>query len=652
MDFELHQTVWIQLADGKRLAAAIWLPDGPGPFPAVLEYLPYRRSDGTSLRDQSTYPAYARAGIVGVRVDSRGQGDSEGLFDDEYSPQELSDASEVIAWIADQGWSNGSVGMMGISWGGFNSLQVAALRPPALKAIISIASTSDRYNDDIHYKGGSLLSANISWAATMLSYSARPPDPEVVGNRWAEIWHERLTNQPLLLETWLKHQHRDEYWRHGSICEDWGAIECPVWVIAGWGDGYRNTPAMIAAHLNAPVKATTGPWVHKYPHFAFPHPRLNFLAQSIDWWLHWLAHEPRGVEDWPDHLAYRIEGALPGPWRERDAGAWLALGSSPTATLELDLGDGALGQKASQAVGFKTPQHCGLMAGEYFAVAPNGDMPADQRIDDGLSQCWETVIDEPLDLVGRAVLTAVVSIDQTQGNLIARLVDVHPDGTSALIARGVLNLCHRESQSHPKKMVPGVSQDITLRLDEMCYRLLPGHSLRLALSTTYFPLIIPSPEPVTATLQPGAVLSLPLAPKDHEVDVVEPNDPMPLPDFPILQRGAPAVRHAGVDMNSGLASYLIEEDTGQTEVPHNSMRWRETRREQWQIDTADPASCQGELTLTTERSRDAWQASTVATISFSTTASTFDVSASVTASIGGETVHTKDWSFSVPRDLV
>ena len=220
MGYTVEETVWITLADGTRLAARIWMPQGQGAFPAVLEFLPYRRRDGTSQRDESTYPAFADAGIAGVRVDSRGSGDSDGLFDDEYSPHELSDATEVIAWIAAQPWSNGRVGMTGISWGGFNSLQVAAMRPPALKAVISLSSSADRYNDDIHYKGGCQLSSNVYWAGTMLSYASRPPDPEILGNSWREVWLKRLEAEPCLLEVWLKHQRRDAYWQHGSICED------------------------------------------------------------------------------------------------------------------------------------------------------------------------------------------------------------------------------------------------------------------------------------------------------------------------------------------------------------------------------------------------------------------------------------------------
>ena len=124
------------------------------PVPALLEYLPYRKRDGTHVRDALTHPYFAGHGYAAIRVDMRGNGDSDGLMLDEYAKQEQDDALEVIAWLAKQTWCTGKVGMFGISWGGFNALQVAARKPPALKAIVTICSTDDRYEDDIHYKGG------------------------------------------------------------------------------------------------------------------------------------------------------------------------------------------------------------------------------------------------------------------------------------------------------------------------------------------------------------------------------------------------------------------------------------------------------------------------------------------------------------------
>ena len=226
----MHDPVWITMSDGARLAARIWLPEDAAadPVPAILEYLPYRRRDGTAARDYLTHPYFAARGYACVRVDMRGTGDSDGLLLDEYLKQEQDDALEVIAWIARQPWCSGAVGMMGISWGGFNGLQVAARRPPALRAVISLCSTDDRYADDVHYMGGALLIDNLRWASTMFGYQTRPPDPAIVGERWREMWIERLNAEPLLLRTWLEHQTRDAYWRHGSVCEDPGAITAAV----------------------------------------------------------------------------------------------------------------------------------------------------------------------------------------------------------------------------------------------------------------------------------------------------------------------------------------------------------------------------------------------------------------------------------------
>ena len=225
-----HADMPIIMSDGCRLSARVWMPDDAdkNPMPVIFEHLPYRKRDGTIARDETVHPWFAGHGYVCIRTDMRGNGDSDGLMDDEYTAQELQDAVEVIEWAAKQPWCNGNVGMMGISWGGFNGLQVAALAPEPLKAVITLCSTVDRYADDIHYKGGCLLGENFGWSANMLAYSSRPPDMALVGNRWHEMWMHRLKNQKLDLSTWLRHQRRDEYWKHGSVCEDYSSIKAAV----------------------------------------------------------------------------------------------------------------------------------------------------------------------------------------------------------------------------------------------------------------------------------------------------------------------------------------------------------------------------------------------------------------------------------------
>src|SRR3979490_1473776 len=244
----------IPLKDGTMLAARIWLPDDAeqNPVPAILEYLPYRKRDGTYERDALTHPYLAGHGYAGVRVDIRGSGESDGLLSDEYAKQEQDDALEIIAWLAAQPWCSGAVGMMGISWGGFNGLQVAARRPAALKAIVTICSTDDRYADDVHYMGGAKLNAGFGWASFFFGAMCHPPDTALVGERWRVVGRGVWANVLLFLEIWPRHQRRDAYWRHGSVCEDYAAIECPVYAVGGWTDGYTNAITRLLERLAPP----------------------------------------------------------------------------------------------------------------------------------------------------------------------------------------------------------------------------------------------------------------------------------------------------------------------------------------------------------------------------------------------------------------
>ncbi len=109
----------------------------------------------------------------------------------------------MIAWAAAQPWSNGNVGMTGISWGGFNALQVAARRPPALKAIITLCASDDRYADDIHYMGGALITEQEMWSNFMLVKNAMPPDPQIVGERWRQHVGGAAGGQPVVVGEWL-----------------------------------------------------------------------------------------------------------------------------------------------------------------------------------------------------------------------------------------------------------------------------------------------------------------------------------------------------------------------------------------------------------------------------------------------------------------
>nr|WP_254007614.1 CocE/NonD family hydrolase [Rhizobium sp. L1K21] len=651
------------MKDGTRLAARIWMPDGAeaDPVPAVFEFLPYRKRDGTSPRDESTYPVFAEARIAGVRVDIRGSGESDGVIDGEYTELELANACELIAWIAEQPWSNGSVGMMGISWGGFNCLQVAALRPPALKAVISIASTVDRYNDDIHYKNGCHLAAQLGWASTMLAYQSRSPDPAIVGDAWRAMWLERLEKEPYFLEEWLSHQRRDAFWKHGSICEDFSAVEIPALVIAGWADGYRNTPLRAVEGLGEKAKALIGPWVHKYPHFAWPKPRADFLGEAIRWWNRWLRDEDNGAESLPQVRAYITEAIRPAPRRDFDPGQWIAKETWKTPeTLELSVAsDGSLVKGApakdgdARDVYHRSPLDTGTMSGEYFTLKPDAEMAVDQRVDDAGSLVFETdVLKTGVDILGRASLTVEVACDADWANLCARLVDVHPDGTAYRVAFGVLNLAHRQSYEFPEAMPRGEKVEITLLLDTCGYSFKPGHKIRLSLSTSYWPMILPAPFDPGLTFDTASLsFKLPLLGEHEKTNVEEPENPDPLPKY-IEQAPGASRRHVMRDLQAGVTHYHIYDDSGLSEHPQTGLATRQIRDETWSITTNDHLSSVGEAVWTCDMSRPGWFIRTVCRTKLACTDTEWLLTASVAAFEDEEQIFERVFEKRIPRDFM
>ncbi len=654
---EVIDTAWIELPGRPRLAARLWLPTGAAtkPVPAVLECLPYRRRDSTAARDESTYPALARAGYAGVRVDMRGTGDSDGLYDDEYSETELADAEAVIAWIAEQPWCSGAVGMMGISWGGFNALQVAARRPPALKAVISIASSVDRYNDDIHYRHGCHLGAQLGWATTVLGYISRPPDSDVVGERWRDMWQQRLNAIEPASVTWMAHQRRDDYWQRGSIGDNFEAVQVPALVVAGWADGYRNTPVKAIAGLRSPSKALNGPWLHKYPHFALPRPRVDFLAEAVRWWDRWLRDVANGAEDLPQQRAFISTAVRPDERMEREPGRWVSRdldGDNSCARFYLTADQMlSISPDVAADVLIDTNETCGADGGVFFVVDPATELPGDQRTDDALAVVFDTApLDEAVEILGRTRLRLRVAIDRPQGNLIARLEDVHPDGMSHRVAIGVLNLSHRGGNASPQPMVPGDFDNVDLLLDDTGYRFVAGHRIRLALSTAYFPLVLPPPAHVRAAIAVGdrSYLELPTPTDLVDIDLREPAEGL----LPIYEQLTPGTSRRDITRpsDSSTVTTSIFNDTGEVVHPTNGMIWREIHESRAMIAAGDPLSFQCVERLTVMRRRAGIETRCIARGRLTATAGAWCVEAGLTAFEDDRLVFERSWSQDLERD--
>lgn len=632
-----EQDLRIPVGDACTLSARIWTPDQAQhtPLPAILEILPYRKRDGTAARDATTHAVFAQSGYVSLRVDLRGTGQSDGLFDDEYSEQELSDVKTVIAWIAAQDWCNGSVGIMGISWGGFNGLQVAARRPEALKAVITCCSSVDRFADDIHFKGGCQLTENIGWAATAMSWFSMPPDPVLTGEDWRRIWLERLDATPFLAPQWIEHDTRDAYWKHGSVCEDFSAITAPVLAIGGWHDGYRNTPLkLLEGATSGPVKALIGPWNHKYPHLATPGPQIDFIAEALRWWDHWLKGKDTGVDTDPAYRAYLMDSIAPATRYTTRPGRWVALEQWPSpdiAPQTLTLGANTLGSTAMPAP-LDIPQSalCGQCCGEYFPYdfGP-GELPDDQQADDALSLCFDGApLSAPFDLVGAPSLSLRLSSDAPVGQIVARLCDVAPDGASTLITFALLNLQFRDGFETAQPLTPGTPYDVTLVFDHAAYSLPEGHRLRLALAPSYWPFIWPEPEAATLSVQSGS-LSLP---ELHNADALRVELPEP------AQSAEPATRliRSGVEAKTRSTDgdwhkITIKADHGEIENLDHGLRTRSALTENWEINTADSTQARARITWTRGLKRDEIDVSTHIETTLYRKTSGFYVSASLKA---------------------
>ena len=657
------ENLWIPMPDGVKLAARVWLPVDAerDPVPAILEYLPYRKRDGTVRRDEILHAYVARHGYAVIRLDLRGTGDSEGLIFDEYTARELEDGEAALAWIAAQNWCNGSTGMIGISWGGFNGLQIAARRPPSLKAIVTLCSTDDRYADDVHYVGGGLNGENVAWGAAMNAFTSLPPDPLVVGERWREMWLRRLEQMPNWLDPWITHQRRDAYWRHGSVCENYADITCAVYAIGGWADGYSNAVPRLLAGLKCPRKGLIGPWSHAWPHGARPGPQIGFAQETIRWWDHWLKGRDTGMMAEPAYRVWMQEFTAPAAYHENRPGRWVAEESWPSARVSpryFYLGDGALLDRPSSAVPLmhNSPQTLGACAGAWCGHASGTDSDIDQRPDDGVSLVFDTApLPEPLEILGAASLEIEVAADQPQALLAARLCEVAPDGCSLRVTYSILNLSHRDDHATPKALEPGKSYRVRLQLNDIAHRFAAGNRIRLALSTAYWPVAWPSAAPVTITIDPvRSRLLLPVRPDSLDEHALRDLGPAEgATPCPSRELSSPAQRrNVSDDIGSGQRSLNVANNDGEVVFESIDLAVGAWNSERYRIAADDPLSATVEFDWTQTLRRGARSIRTEIRAKFSADATTFRHHLRLDAFDRSDRVFSRDWELIVPRDNV
>lgn len=645
--FTVTEHKWIPMADGVRLSARIWLPDSATtePAPAVLEYLPYRKRDLYRPYDDIHGEMLASHGVAYVRVDVRGTGDSEGVITDEYSEPELEDGVAIIDWIAQQDWCSGAVGMRGISWGGINTLQIAARQPPALKAIMPMCCTDNRFTDDAHYVGGALGHTNFQWGLLFKKVMASPPDPAITGETWADLWRQRLEATPPILKTWTEHQHFDDYWKRGSIALDYSAINVPTYLVGGWQDAYNSALARMSDALNVPKKALIGPWGHTYPNMATPN-GLDWAHEEIRWWTHWLKDEETGVMDQPEFWAFiqqqTARESLPDPL----PGHWVADDLPPTtSSLGFYLNpDQSLGTERVDGEPLQTPS-----TGVVGQTSPEwlDRLPIEQSDDDARSLVFDSApLESDIEILGHPVAFLRLSADKPVVHIALRLCEVTPDGKSSLVSYAVQNLTHRDGHETPAALAPTAPFNHHLGLSLSGHRFKSGNRIRLAVSESLWPLAWPSPETATLSIHPaGSGLQLPVRQENG-----------PAADFPIPIRTSPAAPPADyapiAPDADGRIRIVNETPAFAYPVPGVGTLMSSGTTEISEIIEGQPNTSHWTATSTSSWKRDDWDCALEAGYDLTADENTFYLREWLIAHRDGEQVFERTHTSEIPRNLV
>ncbi len=571
--------VWVPMADGVRLAADIYLPEGAqdtDEFPVLLEYLPYRKAE-SSAQSHSLYSYFLARGYAVARVDIRGTGNSEGVtIPYEYSDIELDDGEVVIDWLSRQDWSTGKVGMFGISWGGFNSIQMALRNPPAMKAFVAVMATEYLYQEDVHYIDG--IMHTDSWMMSNDLYNSMPGAPEFILD---EAWLENRFNQKPSVYAYMHQQRDGPWWDRASARGRYDEIKVPGFHIGGWYDGYRNSLPRMLEHVEAPVKAMIGPWDHSFPHNAWPAPEVEWRHEAVRWFDQFLKDVDTGILDEPKLAVYVRNYYPPDPAIERIPGHWRWEDGWPIERVQkqqwfVHANQGLSTEPAEAATQtLKYTPSVGLEGG-----GPTmwwGSITPDQQPMDDYSLVYDSEpLSESLEILGRPVANLNVSADARRANWVVRLSDVAPDGQVTQVGGAAFNGTHRNSARDPEDIVPNEAFPLKIELHFTSWVFPEGHKIRIAISNGMWPMLWPTPTPFSSTLRiggdNGAGIELPVVPKaDERVRIFkEPVTVAGLPGFETIDSGNitgyAAITEIKTDPETG-ESYGLAANSGATRYP-------------------------------------------------------------------------------------
>lgn len=674
----VERTTRAKMRDGVEIGMVIARPDAPGRFPAIMSYNPYRTL--TAVKDDNSDTAYnhrwdgpswfAERGYAVIYFDVRGTGNSGGTTQHIYSPDEQEDAYEMVEWAARQEWCDGNVGMWGMSYGGVVQWQVGVQNPPHLKALV-VGSSNDTVYDDWVYPGGSLRPYMFdTFSPLMNANNFAPPDPEVVGDRWGELWQERLEKNVPWGIGWVEHALDDEYYQAQSLQPDYSRVKVPTMLWSGWADCYPTQILRAFSKINVPKKVFLGPWNHDWPEMAIPGPRIEFRHEMLRWFDRWLKGKETGVMDEPPVTLFVRTYSEPHAMMDiDDAGVWRAENEwtlrRTQAVPMYFADDGRLAESPDAVTAQDSYQYdptIGVTAGIYWGggILPWG-MPLDQRADESKSLTFTTApFETDTEVTGAPQAVLYVSSTAASGYFHAKLTDVAPDGTSKWVTDGGLLTSHRNSHTNPEPITPGKVYELKIGLKYLAYVFPAGHRLRATVASADLQNAWPAGARATHTLYRGG---------EHASHVILPFAPTQEPALPLPAHG-PSPRPAPSPNDFIGSSHRITHDlvndtvtvelervsgllpnSGSARPPFGSSISRRLARSRYTVSRANPADTTMQADHIYTITRPDGEIRIQANDNLSSDAQSFRLMSRIEITVDGKTHWTKSWRVSRPRLL-
>jgi len=502
----VDRDVPIPMRDGTVLRADVYRPPTGATCPAVLNRTPYDRSIPLTPPAALDPEVAVAAGLALVCQDVRGQHSSDGEFYPFRS--EEADGFDSVEWVAAQPWCDGKVAMAGRSYSAATQWLAAAARPPHLEAIFPVVTGSDYYNGWIYQGGAFQLGFNLFWVQLMTAPKSR-------GSLDDQFRHLPITDPPLLATSpagrfyrdWLAHPTDDEYWQSLAINHRYGQIEVPVFNVGGWYDlflsgtleNYRRMRAEAATErARLQTRLLIGPWAHGSTYGAYPdhgyaefgdEARIDLAQEQTAFYREQLlgpAEEPAlpvrifvmGENRWRDEHDWPLSRAREQCWFLRSDGV---------------LSTEAPGDEKPDAYVYDPADPAPTIGGPTSLPArflrtnsgPLDQRPLEERPD--VLVYSSAPLAEPLEVTGPLSLVLHAASSAPDTDFVAKLCDVAPDGFSRILAEGVLRTRFAESRERPRLHEPNRPYEYTIDLVATSNTFLPGHRVRLLVTSSSFP---------------------------------------------------------------------------------------------------------------------------------------------------------------------